>query len=344
MGGPATRDIIKHHGEPGPAGRGVVSITSKIEQGFIVLTALYTDRVSEVIGKIDLETVRGRPGKGERGEPGPEGGTPNVAFKRIDDELILIDQFGNKKSLGEVRGRPGATPIINYKEIQKEVVEELVNSDKLPRGEKGDSVNVDQVIEAVTKYILDNDKLPRPKNGEDGEDGKDGSNGRSVTLDEVLPKLTQQVIKYFSDNRHLLPRGEQGGKGEQGIPGIDSRFARWAHSKEINYISDKADRHILFTLENVLGKNSFTLRTFLRGDGVDDEISYVSYTDFNIKRSKKTNKWAYNEMKDRNQKSHEYLQLGVTIIPKPDGEEDCILFIDTLNQAIQWHGCVEVLE
>lgn len=70
-------------------------------------------------------------------------------------------------------------------------------------------------IDALEKALAER---PEPQAGRDGRDGVDGKDGASVTVDDVLPALQQQVDEYLAG----LPApkdGKDGADGNDGEPG-----------------------------------------------------------------------------------------------------------------------------
>lgn len=99
-------------------------------------------------------------------------------------------------------------------------------------GENGTSVTIEDVFpliessvseavsKAVTKAVSD---IPVPQDGKNGENGLDGKDG--VTLEEILPHVTQEVSKAVS--AIPIPKdGEKGEKGDSGKDGLNGRDGR----------------------------------------------------------------------------------------------------------------------
>lgn len=79
--------------------------------------------------------------------------------------------------------------------------------------------------------VLEKAAASEPQAGKDGRDGADGKDGTSVTLDDVLPALQEQVAKFLEaipapkDGRDGVD-GKDGAPGEKGDPGRDGLDVR----------------------------------------------------------------------------------------------------------------------
>lgn len=77
-------------------------------------------------------------------------------------------------------------------------------------------------INALEKAIADRSE---PQAGKDGRDGVDGKDGTSVTVDDVLPALKQQVGEYLA-GLPVPKDGRDGVDGKDGAPGEPGRDGR----------------------------------------------------------------------------------------------------------------------
>ena len=74
-------------------------------------------------------------------------------------------------------------------------------------------------IDQLEKQLAEMPSVRDGKDGADGRDGSDGKDGASVSLDDVLPALKEQVAEYLSG----IPAPQDGKDGANGKDGADGR-------------------------------------------------------------------------------------------------------------------------